>query len=196
MKAQTRRAVAAINDERIISLFEQRNEQALAETTSMYGALCRSVARNILGTNEDAEECFDDALLAAWNAIPPAHPQSLRAYILRLVHNHAVNRWNASKAQKRGGSQLPAALDELSEVLASRESIEDENERREMLEGITQFLRGLPKQQRDLFVRRYWYAATVSELSALFNMTENHVKVTLSRIRKRLQNYLRKEGLL
>ena len=65
-----------------------------------------------------------------------------------------------------------------------------------MLEGITQFLRGLPKQQRDLFVRRYWYAATVSELSALFNMTENHVKVTLSRIRKRLQNYLRKEGLL
>ena len=194
MKAQTRRAVAAINDDRIISLFEQRDEQALAETASMYGTLCRSVARNILGSPEDAEECF--ALLTAWNAIPPAHPQSLRAYILRLVHNHAVNRWNAAKAQKRGGSQLPAALDELSEVLAARESVEDENERHELLEGITQFLRGLPKQQRDLFVRRYWYAATVSELSALFSMTENHVKVTLSRIRKRLQNYLRKEGLL
>lgn len=196
MRAQTRRAVAAINDDRIISLFEQRSEQAIAETASQYGALCRSVARNILGSNEDAEECFDDALLTVWNAIPPAHPQNFRAYLLRLVHNHAVNRWNAGKAQKRGGSHLPAALDELSEVLASREDIVDESERRELLEAVSRFLRGLPKHQRDLFVRRYWYAATVSELSALFDMTENHVKVTLSRIRKRLQNTLRKEGLL
>ncbi len=188
--------MAAINDERILSLFEQRDEQALEITSSLYGTLCRSVARNILGSHEDAEECFDDALLTAWNAIPPAHPQNFRAYLLRLVHNHAVNRWNAGRAQKRGGSQLPAALDELSEVLASRDNIEDDDERRELLEAVTQFLRGLPKQQRDLFVRRYWYTATVSELSALFNMTENHVKVTLSRIRKRLQNYLRKEGLL
>ena len=188
MRAQTRRAVAAINDDRIIGLFEQRSEQAIAETASQYGALCRSVARNILGSNEDAEECFDDALLTVWNAIPPAHPQNFRAYLLRLVH--------AGKAQKRGGSHLPAALDELSEVLASREDIVDESERRELLEAVTRFLRGLPKHQRDLFVRRYWYAATVSELSALFDMTENHVKVTLSRIRKRLQNTLRKEGLL
>ena len=161
----------------------------------MYGAVCRSVARNILRSNEDAEECFDDALLTAWNAIPPAHPNNLRAYLLRLVHNLAVNRWNAGRAQKRGGSHLPAALDELSEMLASRDDIENESERRELLEAVTQFLRGLPKHQRDLFVRRYWFSDSIPELAELFHLSRHAVSVKLSRIRKALKKNLREKGV-
>ena len=193
---QTRRAVIAVDDERIISLFYSRDEQALRETDSRYGALCRSVARNILGSSEDAKECVSDALLTAWNAIPPAKPRNYCAYLMKLVRGHAVNRWHANRAEKRGGGQTPAALDELAECISARETVESESDRRALLEAITAFLGTLPEQQRHLFVRRYWYTDPVQVLARDFGMSENRISVTLSRIRKRLHTYLEKEGLL
>ena len=148
----------ATDDNRILLLFAQRNEQALRESEQQYGALCRSVARNILGNNEDAEECVSDAMLTAWNAIPPARPQNYCAYLLRLVRNHAINRWHAEHAEKRGGGELPAALDELSECVASGETVEQAMNRRALLEAITQFLKKQPAMHRQIFVRRYWQA--------------------------------------
>ena len=186
----------ATDDQRILTMYEERNEQALRETTVRYGALCRSVARNILGTEEDAEECLDDALLGAWNAIPPAHPANFGAYFLTLVRNFALKKYAAAHAEKRGGGQMPAALSEISEILASGENVEHEIDRRAMLEAVTKYLGTLPEHQRSLFVRRYYHASSVSELAELFGISENNVKVTLSRIRKRLCTYLRKEGLL
>ncbi len=190
------KAVIAIDDESILRLFEARDQQALEETSAQYGTLCRTVANNILESAEDAEECLNDALLAAWNAIPPAHPDNFRAYLLRLVRNLAINRWHAAKRQKRVSNQLADALDELSESLPARENVEQELDKRALSSAIVTFLSGLPQQQRDLFVRRYWYASSVSECASLFGMTENNVKVSLSRIRKRMQDYLRKEGFL
>ena len=185
-----------MDDEQIVSLFHNRDEQALRETDSHYGALCRSVARNILGSSEDAEECVSDALLSAWNAIPPAKPRNFCAYLLKLVRSHAVNRYHAARAEKRGGGQTPAALDELAECIAAKETVETETDRRALLEGISRFLGTLPEQQRHLFIRRYWYTDPVHVLARDFGMSENRVSVTLSRIRNRLQNDLRKEGLL
>ena len=173
----------ATEDERILSLFEERNEQALAETVSQYGTRCRNVARNILGSEEDAEECMNDALLSAWNAIPPARPRHYGAYFLTLVRNFALKRYAAGHAEKRGGGQMPLALAELSDCLSSGENVEREIDRRAMLEAVRQF-------------RRYWYAAPISEIAEDFEMTDINVKVTLSRIRNRLQKHLRKEGLL
>jgi RNA polymerase sigma-70 factor (ECF subfamily) len=188
--------VNATEDERILSLFEERNEQALAETVSQYGTRCRNVARNILGSEEDAEECMNAALLSAWNAIPPARPRHYGAYFLTLVRNFALKRYAAGHAEKRGGGQMPLALAELSDCLSSGENVEREIDRRAMLEAVRQFLGELPERQRNLFVRRYWYAAPISEIAEDFEMTDINVKVTLSRIRNRLQKHLRKEGLL
>lgn len=164
--------------------------------SSRFGALSRALAKNITGSAEDSEECINDALFSAWNAIPPAKPTNLRAYFLRLVHNAAVNLRVRSAAKKRGGDQYTEALDELADCLSARDNVQDEVERRELTDAVHRFLGNLPQEKRDLFVRRYWYASSVSELASLFGMTENHVKVTLSRIRTRLQETLRKEGLL
>ena len=184
------------DDQRILLLFEYRDEQALRESDRQYGALCRSVARNILGSSEDAEECVSDALLSAWNAIPPAKPQNFCAYLLRLVRNHAFNRRQADHTAKRGGGQLPAALDELSECVASPETVEQALDRKAMLAAITQFLQDLPAKQRQIFVRRYWHTDSITEIAARFDMTENSVSVMLHRIRNKLHRYLEKEGLL
>ena len=183
-------------DQEIILLFEQRNEQAISESEQQYGALCRSVACDITGSNEDAEECLNDAMLAAWNAIPPAKPKNFCAYLLRLVRNSAYNRYKAAHTEKRSKANIAGSIDELAEIIPDRGDVISEVEHREMLDMVNAFLKGLPLKQRDLFVRRYWYATSISELSHIFHMSESHVTMTLSRLRRRLQKYLRKEGLL
>ncbi len=188
--------MAAVKDQAIIRLFEQRSEQAISESSRQYGALCRSVARNITGSDEDAEECLNDAMLAAWNAIPPAKPKNFCAYLLRLVRNAAHDRYRAAHTEKRSAANLAGSIDELAEIIPDRGDVISEIERREMLDAVNAFLKGLPQKQRDLFVRRYWYADSIAALSDRFHMTENHVTVTLSRLRKRLQKHLGKEGLL
>lgn len=185
-----------VRDHDILQLYEQRNEAAITETISRYGVLCRTVAKNILGSNEDAEECLNDALMSAWNAIPPAKPQNFCAYLMKLVRNQACNRWSARTAEKRGGGQMTEALDELAECVAGDDNVEQSIDRKLVLEAITRFLGELPAEQRQLFVRRYWHASSIEDLASDFDMTENHVYVSLSRIRKRLEKYLRKEGLL
>lgn len=185
-----------MESERILLMFYNRDEQALEETVNEYGVLCRSVARNILGSDEDAEECLNDALLTVWNAIPPAKPKNYCAYLLKLVRNAAFDKFKARKSAKRGGGQTTEALDELSEIFPSADNVETEVEQREMMQAVTKFLEQLPKHQRDLFLCRYWQAMSISDLAVKFHMTENNVKVTLSRLRKRLETDLREEGLL
>ena len=177
-------------------MLHNRNEQALKETVLLYGALCRSVARNILGDEQDAEECLNDALLTVWKAIPPAAPENYCAYLLRLVRNAALDRLKARQREKRGGGQVSQALEELAEIFPAADNVESELEQRELMQAVTAFLAKCPARQRNLFICRYWQAAPVAELAARFDMTESNVKVTLARLRSRLQAYLRKEGLL
>ena len=195
-ESKTRKAVIAINDNDILMMLNSRDEQALTETAERYGALCRLTARDILGSEQDAEECFNDALLQIWNAIPPAQPDNFCAYLLKTVRNTALDRYKSRHRGKRGSGQQAAALDELSELLPSPENVLSELEQRELLAAITWFLQTLPQKQRDLFIRRYWRFSSFSDLARDFDMRENNVQVTLSRIRKKLHNYLREEGLL
>ncbi len=195
MKADAKEVIA-INDKRIMFMLNRRDEQALRETSERYGALCKSVARSILGNEQDAEECLNDALLQIWNTIPPKQPDNLCAYLLKIVRNAALDRYKARHREKRGSGQQNKALEELSELLSSPETVQSELERRELLAAVTGFLRSLPKVQRDLFLRRYWQFSSCAELAADFGMRENNVQVILSRLRKKLQSYLRQEGLL
>ena len=196
IERQNAKAVIAIEDKRILLMLNNRDEQALTATAAKYGALCRSVALDILGNEQDAEECINDALLAIWNAIPPAQPENYRAYLLKILRNIALDRYKAKQRDKRGGGQYADALDELAEILPGTQNTEDTVEQREMLEAVSRFLETLPKTQSDLFVRRYWGFTSFSDLAAEFGMRENNVQVTLSHIRKKLLAYLRKEGLL
>lgn len=173
-----------------------RDEQALKETARQYGALCRAVALDILEDAQDAEECVNDALLAVWNSIPPAKPENYRAYLLKILRNLAIDKSKARQRNKRGNGQYAEALDELAEVLPSVHSTERIVEQRELLSAVTGFLKTLNATQRSIFIRRYWCFASFAELAADFHMTENNVKVTLTRLRKRLQEYLKKEDLL
>lgn len=184
-----------MEDGEIIQLLFARSEQALAELAQKYGPLCAALARNILGSEQDAEECVNDAWLAAWNAIPPANPAPLRAYLCRLTRNIAVARYHANRAAKRD-SRYDAALDELERCLAGPFRTEEELEAKELAQSIGRFLDTLSRENRTLFVRRYWYAESVAELGRQTGAGSAAVSARLFRIRRKLKQYLRQEGMI
>lgn len=187
------KAVTELEDSRIIDLFFERSEQAITELQKKYGALCRRVAGNILRNDLDVEECVNDAYLGAWNAIPPHRPELLSAFICRIVRNLSVTRYHANTAAKRN-SFYDAALDELEECIPSAASVEAEMDARELSALLNRFLGTLDRENRILFVRRYWYSDSVSVIGAALHMNGNSVSARLLRIRRKLRRFLEEEG--
>ena len=103
------------NDSEILALIYDRNEQGLEMLQSEYGAYCMTIAMNILGSTEDAEECVNDAIFAVWKNTTQVRPQNLKIYIGRIVRNIAITRYRANNSQKRGG-EYASAVCELGEV--------------------------------------------------------------------------------
>lgn len=183
-----------MDDSRIVELFLERSEQAIAELSQKYGSACSKIAENILNSREDAEECVNDAYLAVWNTVPPQRPDPLASYVFRIVRNLALNKYHANTAQKRN-SRYDVALEELEDCFPSAASVEEEIEADEAAESINRFLKTLDPQSRILFVRRYWYSDSIEDLAGSVQKSKNYVSVRLSRIRKSLREYLAREGI-
>lgn len=179
--------------ENITRLLFQRDQAALSQMSQVYGNYCHTIAFNILRNSQDAEEAVQDAYLAVWNSVPPNEPQCFSAYLGRIVKNSALNIYKKLHAEKRGGGEGSLPIDEL-EDLVSGAGTEGEVDKEEMLKAINSFLSDLPKRTRLVFVGRYWSCFSTEELSKKFNISKHNVNSLLSRTRKSLKAYLRKEG--
>ena len=185
-----------MDDEQILALFRERDERAVAALREKYEPLCMTVAYNLLGSREDAEECFNDALLHLWEAIPPAKPESLGAYFLTAVRNAARNRLSMETAQRRGGGQLTAAIEEFSELLPSAEQPDRMIDSIAVRDALRRFLPTLSPAARQMFLRRYWLCLSVREIAEDAGCTAARVNMSLSRTRKKLKAFLEKEERL
>ena len=177
-----------MDDEKIIELFFNRSEQAIEEVDKKYGKTCHNISYNILHNKLDAEECVNDAYLGAWNAIPPARPNPLLTYLCKIVRNLSLKRYEFNTAIKRN-STYDVAMEELESCLSSPETIESEIALKELTHIIENFLDSLSTENRVIFLRRYWFSDTYSDIAARVGMTEKNVSVRLTRIREKLRNY-------
>lgn len=182
-----------MDDAAIISLYWSRDESAISETEYRYGKYCRSIAERILSSAEDAEECVSDTWLNAWNAIPPQRPDSLSAFLGRIVRNLSISRWRKEHAQKRF-SGLEALLSELEDCLPAPDRVEKEVEGGELTAAVERWLEGLEKEDRVLFLQRYWYGEEVKALAKAEGMGANRMAKRLMRLRRDLKRELEKEG--
>lgn len=183
-----------MDDNKIIELYFQRDESAVAQTRERYGGRLQALAFRILDSKEDAEECENDTYLKAWNAVPPHRPLHLFAFLARICRNTALHRVEKSQTQKRSAVVVELS-DELAQCLPDRKG-QEELEQRELGELISTFLRGLSKEHRVLFVRRYFFGESIAELAAALSVSESKVKSSLFRTRNKLKDYLSKEELL
>ena len=179
-----------MDDAKIIQLYWDRDELAIPVTANKYGNYCTSIAKNILGNNEDAEECVNDTYMNAWNSMPPHRPSILSTFLGKIVRNLSIKRYKHNTADKRGGGQATVVLDEIAELVSDTDSVEQEIDRKELVKAIDSFLERLPNDKKNIFVCRYWYFDSISDIANRFGMTENNVSVTLNRLRLKLHNYL------
>ncbi|MBR6100904.1 MAG: sigma-70 family RNA polymerase sigma factor [Ruminococcus sp.] len=177
-----------------VELFYTRNSRALSEAAEQYGTYCKSVALNILRSEPDAEECVNDALMRAWENIPPDRPDSLKAYLGSITRNLALDRLRASRAGKRGAGSEPLPIDELSDLAPSELNVESELELSELRQRLNAFVGSLDPESRAIFVRRYWYMQEIAEIAEQCGIGKSKVKMRLLRTRSKLREYLKKEG--
>ena len=182
-----------MDDRQIIDLYFERSESAIKETEAKYGKLCVSIARNILGNEADAEECVNDTYLSVWNTIPPQRPNNFTAFISKITRNISLKRVRFNTTQKRS-AQADISLSELEEVLPDhyyQSDMEDE----QLGKLISNFLRTEKPDARNVFIRKYWFFDTVSEIADRYSFSESKVKSMLYHTRNRLRFYLNKEGV-
>ena len=187
--------VMCLKDHEIVELFFARAEQAITELILKYGAAVRNVASNILNNPQDIEECQNDTYLHVWNRIPPIRPEHLGAYVCRIARNVCLKRYHANTAQKRN-SHYDVALEELEATIPALSTVETDFDARELTQYLNAFLKKLSREDRYLFMRRYWYGDGISEIAKNLGFSAHTASVRLFRLRQKLQTYLQKEGMI
>ena len=183
-----------MEDEKIVSLYWNRSEQAIAETSLKYGKYCYSIAYNILCSDQDAEESVNDTYMDAWNSMPPHKPSVLSAFLGKITRRLSIDRWRKNRAQKRGGGAMIWVLDELEECISEDGSLEEELEKQRLREVINSFVASLQPTEQKVFLCRYWYMDPIDSICRQFGFSESKVKSMLLRTRQKLKIILAEEG--
>jgi len=188
------RRVAAMEDKTIIDLYFERKEDALKATDQKYSAYLKTVIGGILNRREDIEECLNDTYMAVWDRIPPEKPVSFRAFVAKIARYTALNKYDYISAKKRN-AEFDVILSELEECLSAGNTVEKELEAGQLREALNNFLYGLEKEKRLVFLRRYWFGDSIETIANNFGLSESKVKSMLFRLRGQLKEHLKKEGI-
>ena len=183
-----------MEDEKIVALYFERREEAIAETEKKYGGYLSSIAFHIVGDFEDARECVNDTYMRAWDAMPEARPKRLSAFLAKITRNLALNRLKINTAKKRVGEQYKIALDELAEIVSGGEDTEKALDEILLAEALNSFVSSLDGAERDVFVLRYFSVRPVAQIARMKKMSDGAVRASLFRTRKKLAKHLGKEG--
>lgn len=178
-----------IEDEKIIEMFFERSEQGIRELDIKYGTVCHNLSYHIVGSRQNAEECVNDAYLGVWNTIPPARPNPLLSYVLKIVRNISIKIYWRKEAAKRSG-HYTIALEEIEGYIADQKTVEDEIEARELARIIGEFLDTLTLENRVIFMRRYWFSDSCKDIAEFVGLSEKNISVRLTRIRQKMKSYL------
>ena len=184
-----------MEDEKIIELYFERNETAIDETANKYGNYLYKIAYNILSDNEDSEESLNDTYLGAWNSIPPEKPKIFSAFLSKITRYISLNKIRNKNAEKRGNGEIALAFEEIEECIPSKSSVISEIETKELARMISDYLKSLPKTERIIFVRRYYYFDSISDICEKFGFSKSKTSSLLYRTRKKIMSYLKKEGV-
>ena len=183
-----------MDDSKIVALFLSRNESAIALTAQKYGPKLRRIANRILDNMESAQECENDTYLQAWNRIPPHEPWTyLFAFLGKIIRHLAIDECRRQTSQKRPGLFYELSQ-EMQDCIPAPNDVVAELEAEELSQVINAFLENFSPEQRDVFVRRYWFFDPISDIAQRYGFSRSKVKVMLFRMRQDLRIHLEKEG--
>lgn len=187
------KAAPTLEDAQIVALYWQRDELAIRETDRKYKRYLLAVAYNIVGDRHDSEECLNDTYVGAWNAIPPAKPELLQAFLATIMRRTAIDRYKARRRQKRVASELTVSLSEVEDYLSEPEDMQSDAETRELGRVISDFVRALPDRRMYIFMSRYYFARPIREIAKLLGCSQSSVNKEIAALKRDLKEKLEKE---
>lgn len=182
-----------MEDKEIIQLYWDRQEQAIRETEAKYGGKLNALAYRIVNTHEDSQECVNDTYFTAWNTMPPLWPEFLFAYLAKICRNASLGRLDWLNAAKRK-AEVVTLTREMELCIPDRRQ-DRHLERKELGELLNRFLGTISRENRMIFLRRYWFADSIQEIAGRYGMSQSKVKTSLHRTRTKLSAFLAKEGV-
>jgi len=183
-----------VDDNEIVELYLSRNEEAINQTAQKYGSRLRNIANSILNDRETAKECENDAYLETWKLIPPHEPRDyLFAFVGKIVRHIALNECKKNNRKKRNALYCELTQ-EMQECIPASNDTEAELEVKYLSSLIDDFLGTCSKEQQNVFVRRYWYFDSVSQIAKAYGFSQSKVKTMLFRMRSDLKEHLEKGG--
>lgn len=183
-----------MDDYQIIDLFFERSEQSVEQLDQKYGEYCRGVSYNILRNDQDAQECVNDAYLQVWNTVPPTVPDRLLTYVCKIVRNESLSRLRHNRAKKLFTYVL-VPLEELRETFPDSLDVETIVEERELTRAINSFLGEHTAENRVIFLRRYWFGDTYTQIGKRVGLTAPAVCQRLKKMRNELKEILIERGI-
>lgn len=183
-----------MTDEKIVELYWERDEAAIAETQQKYGHYLTKIAYNILHNVEDSQESVNDTYMHTWKSIPPHRPNVLSTYLAKITRRVSIDIFRKKHREKRIPSEYTSSLSELEECISDRNTTEGAMDAEFLGKAISEYVKGLPKEGRCLFVCRYFYLDSLKESAEYCGMSEAKAKSMLYRIRCGLKEYLKQEG--
>ena len=183
-----------LSDDAIIELYWKRDENAIKQTDAKYKNYLLSVAYNMLRDSGDCEECLNDTYLGTWNAIPPARPSALKAFLTAIMRRAAVNIYNRRTRQKRVPSSLTDSLDELDYLIAHEGGVDSELDAEQLGKVISDYVRSLPTRGRYIFMSRYYAAEPIERIAAALSVSRFTVNKEIAAIKHGLRQKLESEG--
>ncbi len=184
--------VRVLSDDEIIELYWERNENAIKHTDVKYRVYLMKVANNILHDLQDSEECLNDTYLSAWNTIPPERPQLLKAYLTAIIRNLSLMTFRKQNAKKRAAQSQAVSLSELEDVLAD---CNDTNNAHILVLVIEEFIAGLDKDQRYIFLSRYYFGKSIDDVASEMGVSRSKISKQIAQIKQALKQKLTEEGI-
>ena len=183
-----------MTDEMIVNLYWDRNEEAIVRTQEKYDSYLTVVANNILSDPEDGKECVNDTYLAAWNSMPANRPSILSTYLGKITRRLSIDVFRKKHTQKRHASEYALSLEELGDSFSCGITPEQEMDHKLLVEMLNDFLRGLPQDERNVFIGRYYFFDSLKSVATYCGMSEAKVKSMLYRTRQKLKKHLEEGG--
>ena len=187
-------ARSALSDEAIISLYWDRDRKAITETDFKYGKYLYTIIYNILHDKLDCEECLNDTYLGVWNAMPPARPQVLRAFLVTISRRIAIKRYHKLRQKGAVPSEMTVALAEVEDFIAENSSAEEAFDAKQLGQIISRFVRSLPQRQRYIFISRYYAAEPIDTIAKELALSRSMIHKELAAIHTALKETLESEG--
>ena len=180
------KGVSVLNDKKIISAIEARDERVLAFVVQKYSRLLWKIAASILinaASVQDVEECVADVFIYLWQYPEKYDPDKakLSSWLSVVARSKAVDSYRRIARKKEISME---------EIVVESLGYAENNVADEEKDKLRSCIEGLDEKEKELIIRRYYYEQKPAEIAVALDMPKKQVENRLYYVRQKLRKMM------